>query len=130
MTPTLHHRISLGEAAIAQKRAAGEPVPPKWEERLARLKALAGEAGAAPPSPDAGGAAYRAALWAWWGLPETAPLAAFRDALGTLRAAEAACPAAAVQAVLQGAADAWHRETWRCPFCETAGTLHLGETTP
>lgn len=99
-----------------------------WEA-VARLARSA----APPPSPE--DATYRAALWAWWAMPETEPLAAFHDALATLRAAEAACPPAAIRAVLQEAARSFHRETGRCPFCGNSGPLHLAtealwETTP
>lgn len=80
-------------------------------------------------------AAYRAALWAWWSLPETEPLVAFHDALAALRVAEAACSPATIRAVLLEAARSFHRETGRCPFCGNAGPLHLPaealwETTP
>ncbi len=89
-----------------------------WEavSRLAR---------SAAPAPSAEAVTYRKALWAWWSLPETEPLTAFHDALVALRAAEAACPPATIRAVLQEAAEAWHRATGRCPFCGTPGPLHL-----
>lgn len=53
---TLLERIVRGEAAIARKRAAGETVPPGWEERLTELKALAArrpEQAPRDPSPAA-----------------------------------------------------------------------------
>lgn len=92
---------------------------------MANWAAVARLALPATPPLAAEAATYRKALWAWWSVPEAEPLAVFHDALVTLRAAEAACPPATIRAVLQEAAEAWHREMGRCPFCEKLGPLHL-----
>lgn len=111
--------------AEARLQAAREAAQPSEEK----------PAGGPMTHPQAPATAYRAALWAWWALPETAPLSASHDALAALRAAEAACPAALARAVLRKAAEAWHRGTGCCPFCGNPGPLHtpseaIWENTP
>lgn len=65
----LEERIGRGEAAIARKRAAGEPVPPGWEERLAELKALAAQRHEQTPQDPPAAPAPRYAPGCLYGYP-------------------------------------------------------------